>query len=61
MNDERSTSDAQDATTAAEPTDGGKFDEYDDAVMAADDTGMLSGERLITVVEIEEGLDHPKP
>jgi hypothetical protein len=38
------------------PTDGGKLDEYDDAVIAADDTGMLSGERLITTVEIEEGL-----
>ena len=38
------------------PTDGGVLDEFDDAVIAADDTGMLSGERDITVAEIEEGL-----
>jgi len=30
------------------------FDKYDDAVIAADDTGMLSGERAITVAEIAE-------
>jgi hypothetical protein len=29
-------------------------DELDDAVIAADDTGMLSGEALITRVESEE-------
>jgi hypothetical protein len=40
----------------AEPTDGGKLDEVDDAVLAADDTGMLSGERLITIAEIEDGV-----
>jgi hypothetical protein len=39
------------------PTDGGKLDQYDDAVIAADDTGMLSGERLITRVEIDQGLE----
>ena len=32
-------------------------DELDDAVIAADDTGMLQGERLITVAETEEGLE----
>ena len=30
-------------------------DTFDDAVMAADDTGMLAGERFITVVELAEG------
>jgi hypothetical protein len=52
MNDDRSASDIDD-----EPADGGVLDEYDDAVIAADDTGMLSGERLITVAEIEQGLE----
>ena len=52
MNDERAISDSDD-----EPTDGGVLDEYDDAVMAADDTGMLSGERLTIVTEIEQGLE----
>jgi len=31
-------------------------DDRDDAVIAADATGMIAGERLITAVEIEEGL-----
>ena len=35
-------------------------DELDDAVIAADDTGMLAGERLITVAEIEEAQESPK-
>jgi hypothetical protein len=52
MNDDRSASD-----TDEEPADGGVLDEYDDAVMAADDTGMLSGERLTIVTEIEQGLE----
>jgi len=30
------------------------FDKYDDGVIAADDTGMLSGERAITLAEIAE-------
>jgi hypothetical protein len=30
-------------------------DENDDAVVAADDTGMLSGERLITIAELQQG------
>ena len=30
-------------------------DDLDEAVIAADDTGMLSGEKLITEAEIEEG------
>ena len=52
MNDDRAISDADD-----EPADGGALDEHDDAVIAADDTGMLSGERLITMAEIEHGLE----
>jgi hypothetical protein len=52
MNDDAAATDADE-----EPTDGGLADEYDDAVIAADDTGMLSGERLITVTEIEQGLE----
>jgi hypothetical protein len=55
MNDDRTASES-DETTDHEPVDGGKLDDYDDAVIAADDTGMLAGERLITVTEIEEGL-----
>jgi hypothetical protein len=57
MDDDRATDgldEASDATTE-EPTDGGKLDEYDDAVLAADDTGMLAGERQITLAEIAEG------
>jgi hypothetical protein len=54
MNDDRSTADLDQEATD-EPTDGGKMDEYDDAVLAADDTGMLAGERMITIAEIEEG------
>ena len=44
-------------TTDDEPADGGILDEYDDAVIAADDTGMLAGERLIVQAELEEGLE----
>jgi hypothetical protein len=33
------------------------LDKYDDAVIAADATGMLASEKLITDVEIEEGLE----
>jgi hypothetical protein len=44
------------ALDSDEQTDGGKGDEYDDAVVAADDTGMLGGEQLITQMEIERGL-----
>ncbi|HZO92244.1 MAG TPA: hypothetical protein VFB22_00620 [Candidatus Baltobacteraceae bacterium] len=40
-----------DATNESVADDDG---ELDDAVIAADDTGMLAGERLITVAEIEE-------
>ncbi|MEA2663754.1 MAG: hypothetical protein QOI11_698 [Candidatus Eremiobacteraeota bacterium] len=30
-------------------------DRLDEAILAADDTGMLAGERMITLVELEEG------
>ncbi len=67
MDDDRATDglddtsdDTSDATTE-EPTDGGKLDEYDDAVLAADDTGMLAGERMITLAEIQEGSKDADP
>ena len=43
---------AGDAEDDTEITHG---DEHDDAVLAADDTGMLAGERLITTSEIAQG------
>ncbi len=39
-----------DSTKAADSDD----EHLDDAIIAADDTGMLAGERMITVAEIEE-------
>ena len=30
-------------------------DRLDDGILAADDTGMLAGERMITLVELNEG------
>gem|GEM_PF-1700020 len=57
MNDDRETQNPEDATLDADaPTDGGVLDEHDDAVIGADDTGMLGGEQLITQMEIERGL-----
>lgn len=50
MNDARADDKDQD-----EPA-GPDLDAHDDAVMAADDTGMLAGERLITIAETEEPL-----
>ena len=35
-------------------------DDRDEAVIAADDTGMVSSERLIVQTEIEEGLEEPR-
>ena len=66
MENDRSTPDVTDADAAdaaadaAENTAADQYDEndpmdkYDDAVIAADDTGMLASERLITVAEIAE-------
>jgi hypothetical protein len=34
---------------------------YDDGVLAADDTGMLSGERAITLAEIAEAQSNEPP
>ena len=58
MNDDRENQNPEDASLddADAPTDGGTMDEYDAAVVAADDTGMLGGEQLITQMEIERGL-----
>jgi len=61
MNDDRETQAPDDAAidealASDEPTDGGKGDEFDEGVVAADDTGMLGGEQLITQMEIERGL-----
>jgi hypothetical protein len=58
MNDNRENQDPDDAALedSDAPTDGGKGDEYDESVVAADDTGMLGGEQLITQMEIERGL-----
>jgi hypothetical protein len=36
-------------------------DKHDDAVLAADDTGMLSGERMITMAEIAEAESNDSP
>jgi hypothetical protein len=57
MDDDRSTTgpDATDVDADAE-TNEDVLDKYDDAVMAADATGMVAGERLITEAEIDEGL-----
>ena len=44
-----------------EPVQEDILDRYDDAVIAADATGMIAGERLITVAEIEEGLQTGTP
>jgi hypothetical protein len=64
MNDNRETQAPDDAALDLEdgapdadaPTDGGVMDEYDEAVAAADDTGMVGSEQLITQMEIERGL-----
>lgn len=55
MNDDRSPAD--DAATEEDDTREDVFDQHDDAVIAADATGMLAGERLITNAEIEEALE----
>jgi len=55
MNDDRSPAD--DAATEEDETREDVFDKHDDAVIAADATGMLAGERLITNAEIEEALE----
>jgi len=54
MNDDRS---PDDVTTDDEETREDVFDQHDDAVIAADATGMLAGERLITNAEINEALE----
>ena len=58
MNDDRTNQAPEDVALedTDAPTDGGKGDQYDEGVVAADDTGMLGGEQLITQMEIERGL-----
>lgn len=43
-----------DKPTIKDDADEDIFDKHDDAVLAADDTGMLAGEKLITMAEIAE-------
>jgi len=47
MNDDPKQADSDDPKLS-------RGDEHDAAILAADDTGMISGERLITEAEIEE-------
>jgi hypothetical protein len=49
--DEIDTVDGTSQDDPSQPDD----DRLDDAILAADDTGMLAGERMITLVELEEG------
>ena len=44
----------KDEKPAPKDDDQDVLDRYDDAVIAADDTGMLAGEKLITMAEIAE-------
>ncbi|MBV8298011.1 MAG: hypothetical protein JO083_00420 [Candidatus Eremiobacteraeota bacterium] len=46
-----------DDASGDEPAADEGLDRYDEPVLAADATGMLAGEKLITDAEIEEGLD----
>ena len=48
-----------DKATPKDDKDEDILDKYDDGVMAADDTGMLSGERAITLAEIAEAESNP--
>lgn len=68
MQDDRSTPGSEDAVTSVgqnladgEPAREDVLDKYDDGVIAADATGMLAGEKLITEAEIEEGLGGKDP
>ena len=58
MNDDLSTAapDATDVDAADAETHEDLLDKFDDAVIAADATGMVAGERLITEADIAEGL-----
>jgi hypothetical protein len=57
MNDERSKPDPDATAADDDATREDALDKYDDGVLAADATGMLAGERLITQAEIEAGLE----
>ncbi|HEY0393262.1 MAG TPA: hypothetical protein VGD01_02085 [Candidatus Elarobacter sp.] len=56
MNERTDTDTDSDAAGDEAVRDDDPMDKYDDAVIAADATGMLAGERLITQTEIAEGL-----
>jgi hypothetical protein len=64
MQDDRSSPSTDEPLTGAgddvsgdEPVEDDAADRYDEPVLAADATGMLAGEKLITEAEIEEGLE----
>jgi hypothetical protein len=44
-----------DGTAPGADDDSAQDDRLDEGILAADDTGMLAGERMITLVELEEG------
>lgn len=46
--------DTVDGTSEEDPAEADD-DRLDQGILAADDTGMLAGERMITLVELEEG------
>lgn len=54
MTDDRSKAERDDPEDITEENG---LDRYDDAVIAADATGMLAGEKFITDSEIEGGLE----
>ena len=50
-----------DQTATGTDDDDDILDTHDDAVLAADDTGMLAGEKLITMAEIAEAESNDTP
>ena len=54
MENDRSTPDPTEIAAGDQYDENDPLDKYDDAVLAADATGMLASERLITVGEIIE-------
>jgi len=51
----------KDDKRAPDADDEDVLDRFDDAVVAADDTGMLAGERAITLAEIAEAESNDRP
>ncbi len=56
MNDDQP-DDLETADPEGDDATGPDLDALDDAVLAADDTGMLAGERLITIAETDQSLN----